>query len=455
MFILFIALYALVCKRKTQMMLYVAAFGLLFYYLNNGFMFCLLLFTAFYDFIIARKIYKSSDPKKKKLWLTLSICLSLSILCYFKYTNFFISMLSSNFAPLDIFLPAGISFYTFQTISYAVDVYKGKVEPARSFLQYLFYISFFPLILAGPIMRAGKFFAQIKDNKVIDKTMIYGGLWLIITGLLKKAVFADYIAQYNNWVFDAPLNYSGFEGLMAILGYTAQIYCDFSGYSDISIGMASIMGFDLGVNFRLPYQSVNLTEFWRRWHISLSSWMRDYIYIPLGGNRKSKFRMYVNNMITMLIAGLWHGASWQFIYWGGMHGVGLIVHKLNKPWLDKIPDTWTVKAVSTVLTFVFVAFLWIFFRASTMENALDLIKHTVSDFDIAYIVPFFKARTMWCVFIILIYLLHGLRETFLVKVKMAFISSHWTVKALIFLIIVQLIIQFDSGEIQPFIYYSF
>ena len=205
-------------------------------------------------------------------------------------------------------------------------------------------------------MRADKFFPQIQSKRYISKEMIYAGLWLIIIGIIKKAVFADYIAQYNNWVFDAPLQYSGFEGVMAVIGYSAQIYCDFSGYSDMSIGIASVMGFDLGKNFCLPYQSTNLQEFWRRWHISLSTWMRDYIYIPLGGNRKGSFRTYLNNITTMLIAGLWHGASWMFIIWGGLHGVGLIIQKLNKPWLNRLPNTPVVNFFSWLLTFSFVGY---------------------------------------------------------------------------------------------------
>jgi len=459
MFTAFILIYAFIYRRKVQMMIYVAAFSLFFYYQTNGIVFFLLPLTALYDFLIARQIHKSTDNKTRKAYLILSICLSIGILFYFKYTNFFIKtineIISGNFSLMDIFLPVGISFYTFQTISYVVDVYKKKIEPTNSFLQYLFYISFFPLILAGPIMRAGKFFPQIKENKRINRTMIYGGLFLIICGLIKKSLFADYIAQYNNLVFDSPLGYSGFEGLMAIFGYTAQIYCDFSGYSDISIGMASIMGFDLGKNFNLPYQSKNLQEFWRRWHISLSTWMRDYIYIPLGGNRKGNARTYINNLITMLVAGFWHGAAWQFIYWGGMHGVGLMVHKLNKPWLDKIPNTRFANIISTLLTFSFVAFLWIFFRAADMGTALDLIKQVATDFDLAYLLPFFQARKTWCIILILAYLLHAIRERHLEKAKKLFIKSHWLIKALIFLIVIQLIVQFAGDDVQPFIYFQF
>ena len=459
LFIGFIFIYAFLYHRKTGMMLYVAAFSLFFYFQNNGFVFLLLPVTAVYDFLIAKRLYNCQNKKLRKFYLILSISLSIGILAYFKYTNFFIKtwndIFAGNFSFVDIFLPVGISFYTFQTIAYVTDVYRGKIKPTDSLLQYLFYISFFPLILAGPIMRAERFFPQIQEKKIIDKAMIYGGLWLIILGIIKKAIFADYISQYNNWVFDSPLQYSGFEGLMAVIGYSAQIYCDFSGYSDISIGLASIMGFNLGINFNFPYQSYNLTEFWRRWHISLSSWMRDYIYIPLGGSRAGKYRTYLNNLITMLVAGLWHGASWMFVIWGGMHGIGLIIHKLNKPWLDKIPNVKPVQLLSWLVTFSFVSFLWIFFRGADMTVCTDLITHIIRDFDIAYALPFFHARTTWCILLALIFLLHSIRPKHYEGIKNWFIRSPWIVKALIFLIVIQMVVQFDTGEVQPFIYFRF
>lgn len=459
MFIGFILVYAVVQQRKVQMMLYVAVFSLFFYYLCNGVACLLLLFTALADWILAQRIHRSKKNKTKKLYLILSIAFSAGLLVYFKYSNLLIhtwnGLFSGNVQPIDLFLPVGISFYTFQTISYVVDVYKGKTEPARSFLQYIFYLSFFPLILAGPIMRAGKFFPQIQDGKRVTKAMIYGGLWLVIIGIVKKAILADYIAQYNNWVFDAPLHYSGFEGVMAILGYTAQIYCDFSGYSDMSIGLASIMGFDLGENFNFPYQARNLSDFWRRWHISLSTWMRDYIYIPLGGNRGSKWRVYPNIMITMLIAGLWHGASWMFVIWGVGHGMGLIIQKVNKPWLDRLPDHFMVRFCSWLLTFVFVALLWVVFRSESLGQSVSLFTHIWADFDITYALPFLKARATWCVCIALIFLWHVIHVQAYEQMKTCFIRLPWIVKVLILLTVVQLVIQYQTNSVQPFIYFRF
>lgn len=459
LFILFIAIYALIHSRKVQMMLYVTVFSLFFYYQSNGVIFLLLPATAILDFTIAKLIYNGKKKLTRKIYLIYSICVNIGILACFKYTNFFIdtwnNIFSGNFQLYDIFLPVGISFYTFQSISYVTDVYRGKIKPTDSLLQYLFFISFFPLILAGPIMRASKFFPQIQDKKIVSKEMIYGGLWLIIIGIIKKAVFADYISQYNNWIFEDPLNYSGFENVMGIIGYGAQIYCDFSGYSDMSIGIASIMGFDLGKNFDLPYQSKNLSEFWRRWHISLSTWMRDYIYIPLGGNRNGEVSTYLNNIITMLIAGLWHGSSWMFVIWGGFHGMGLIIHKVNKPWLDKIPDNFIVKFFSWLITFTFVTFLWIFFRAVSMDDCILLIRNIRTTFDLDYVIPFFYARTTWSIFLILIFFLHFIPSGFYDKLKNGFIRIPWIFKMLIFLIAVQLVIQFQTGDVQPFIYFQF
>lgn len=459
MFVAFILIYAVVQQRKVQMMLYVTAFSLFFYYLCNEVACLLLLFTAVVDWLLAQRISKATEKKHKKIYLTLSICLSAGILVYLKYSNFLIdtwnNLFSGNFQLLDLFLPVGISFYTFQSISYVVDVYRGKVEATKSFLQYIFYLSFFPLILAGPIMRAGKFFPQIQEGKQVTKTMIYGGLWLVILGIVKKVILADYIAQYNSWVFDDPLHYSGFEGAMAVLGYAAQIYCDFSGYSDMSIGMASIMGFDLGENFNFPYKARNLSDFWRRWHISLSTWMRDYIYIPLGGNRCSKWRMHLNNMLTMLVAGLWHGASWMFIIWGAGHGAGLIIQKLNKPWLDKLPDTYVVRFCSWLLTFVFVTLLWVFFRSASVEQGVDLLTHIWTDFDMSYALPFMKARSTWCVFIFLIFICHVVSNQAYEQIKTYFIRSPWLVKLFIFMVVIQLVLQYQTDNVQPFIYFKF
>ena len=272
---------------------------------------------------------------------------------------------------------------------------------------------------------------------------------------MKKALIADYISQYNDLIFNDPPLYSGVQTLMGVLGYTMQIYCDFSGYSDMAIGLALIMGFKLGINFNSPYQSRNLTEFWRRWHISLSSWLRDYVYIPLGGNRKGTIRTYVNNFLTMLIGGLWHGAAWKFVFWGGMHGVGLAVHKACKPILSKIPDNFVTIFFSWLITFVYVSLLWVFFRAASFEDSVLIIGNIFKDFDWAQFPQFFEARKVWCIMMIALAVFHFIPQKWADFCMNVFIRSPWLLKLLVFLFVVQLVIEFMSEEVAPFIYFQF
>lgn len=459
LFIIFLPIYASLKQKRWKMMLFVIAFSLYFYYKSSGFFFLMLTATSLIDWILSRAIYTSVSKTAKKVLATISICLSLGILGYFKYANFFLwnwcEMVNGNFQPLDIILPVGISFYTFQSISYVIDVYKERITPTNSWAEYLFYLSFFPQLVAGPIVRADYFLPQLKENKPATKEMIYYGLWLIMLGIIKKAIIADYIAQYNDLIFNNPTGYGGFESLMGVIGYTFQIYCDFSGYSDMAIGLALIMGFHLGENFRLPYQSKNITEFWRRWHISLSSWLRDYVYIPLGGNRKGTVRTYVNNLITMLVGGLWHGAAWKFVFWGGMHGVGLAIHKACRPILERIPDTWYVKTLSWAATFIFVSLLWVFFRASNFTDSVAIIGNIFTDFDTSHILPFIQERSTWCIMILIMAVSHSLPLQWYQRTGEIFIHLHWIIKLIIFCTVVQLVIQFMSAEVAPFIYFQF
>ncbi|MDE6794268.1 MAG: MBOAT family protein, partial [Muribaculaceae bacterium] len=383
-FLIFLPIYALLKGSKWKMVAFVVCFSLYFYYKSSGIFFLMLICTSLIDWSLSHLIYRAVKRKVGLAIMWLSIIISLSILGYFKYANFFLwnwnQMVEGNFQPLDIILPVGISFYTFQSISYVVDVYKKRIKPTKNWLDYLFFLSFFPALVAGPIVRADYFLPQIEANRKPTRSYIWGGLWLVLVGVIKKAVIADYIAQYNDLIFNDPALYTGVQTLMGVLGYTMQIYCDFSGYSDMAIGIASIMGFKLGINFDSPYQSRNLTEFWRRWHISLSSWLRDYVYIPLGGNRKGTIRTYVNNFLTMLIGGLWHGAAWKFVFWGAMHGVGLALHKAFKPLLDKIPNNFFTNFISWALTFIYVSLLWVFFRAADFEQSVLIIKNIFVDF---------------------------------------------------------------------------
>lgn len=459
LFLIFLPVYSALKDKKWNMVIFVIAFSLYFYYRSSGFFFFLLVATSFIDWQISRLIYRSRDKKKRKFLATLSIIISLSVLGYFKYANFFAwnwsQIIGNNFQPLDIILPVGISFYTFQSISYIVDVYKGHIRSTKSWLEYLFFLSFFPALVAGPIVRADVFLPQLNENKRATYQDVYSGLWLIITGVIKKAIIADYIAQYNDLIFSNPTGYSGFESLMGIIGYTVQIYCDFSGYSDMAIGLALIMGFRLGDNFLLPYQSTNISEFWRRWHISLSSWLRDYLYIPLGGNRKGTFRTYLNNFITMLIGGLWHGAAWKFVFWGGMHGVGLAVHKACRPILEKIPDNIFTKFVFWFITTTFVSLLWVFFRADSFTDSVAIINNVIADFNTDHIIPFFRERYIWGIMILFIIVTHAIPLKYLKNISNLFVKSPWVVKWIIFVIVVQFVIEFMGEDVAPFIYFQF
>ena len=459
LFLIFMPLYALVRNRLWYMLTFVVGFSFFFYYKSSGWFVLLLGATSLIDWTVSRLMVRTDVKWRRKLLATVSIIVSLSVLAYFKYANFFLwnwnSMVEGNFHPLEIILPVGISFYTFQSISYVVDVYKGRVAPTATWLEYVFFLSFFPALVAGPIVRADYFLPQIRANYHATRTELYAALWMIICGILKKAVIADYIAQYNDLIFASPTGYSGFESLMGVIGYTMQIYCDFSGYSDMAIGLSMIMGFRLSRNFDFPYKSKNLTEFWRRWHISLSSWLRDYVYIPLGGNRKGTLRTYLNNFLTMLIGGLWHGAAWKFVFWGAMHGVGLAVHKATLPLTRRLPDTWWVRAVGWSVTMVYVSLLWVFFRADSWLDSWLIIKNIFTNFSIDYIGPFLSARWMWVVMMTVIITAHALPPGVIDRLSTAFVRSWWVVKLIVFLAVVQLVLEFAGEDVAPFIYFQF
>lgn len=459
LFLFFIPVYAALKHRRAQMMLFVVAFSLYFFYKSSGWYLLLLVFTGTFDWLLAQRMAQSGSRSMRRILLMLSIVCSSGILLGFKYSNFllwnFDAIIGRNFQPLDIILPIGISFYTFRTISYVVDVYMGRLQPTDSLLEYLFFISFFPCLVAGPIVRACELLPQLRVNKPATRSMIYGGLWFVLLGVLKKAVAADYIAQYVNIAFGNPAGYSGLELTMAILGYAMQIYCDFSGYSDMAIGIASIMGFKLPKNFDYPYRSLNVTEFWRRWHISLSLWLRDYIYIPLGGNRKGKRRQYFNLMMTMLIGGLWHGAAWKFVFWGAGHGMALCIHKRFLSCLKNIPDNALVRFMSWLLTFTVVSLLWVFFRADSFEVASQVIWGSVSRFDLAYLPYFAQVRNTWCIVMVIVFSLHFLPQAIWDDLRRRFIRSRWWLKLLVFVTVVQLVLEFAAADVQPFIYAQF
>ena len=410
---------------------------------------------------LTRFMMRLKRGKVRKIGLAIVILTELLPLLYYKYTNFtleiFHELLRSNFTPEKMLLPVGISFFTFQAISYTVDVYKGRYPKTAELIDYAFYLTFFPLLIAGPITRAEVLLPQVqtpKDN--VNENLVYKGLWLIICGLIKKALIADYIAQYNNIVFDTPASQSGFGNLMGVLGFSVQIYFDFSGYSDLAIGVAALMGYELKDNFKFPYQSLNLTEFWHRWHIALSTWFRDYLYIPLGGNRKGELRTYLNSFLAMIVAGLWHGASWMFIVWGVLHGIGLVIHKFcRNNGLDKIPDNKYTKGISWFITFSYVSLAWIFFRAADMTTATTLIDNILHTISLADAYTFLMEYPLWLAVVLISLELHSIRETDYNWLQSKFIHSSWLVKLCIFAVVMQLVINLSHHSIQPFIYTQF
>lgn len=320
---------------------------------------------------------------KKKEWVIWGIICNLLFLGIFKYFNFFYdgicAMLGQNSRTLEIILPVGVSFYTFSSISYLVDVYMKKLEVNISFAEVSLYIAFFPKLMSGPIVRAQKFFEQLELQGANQLKNFEIGVQIFVYGCFKKMVLADHIGVFVDQVFYAPNAYHTFTVILAVIGYSLQIYFDFAGYSDMAIGISKILGFSFDWNFNFPYLSKNVTEFWKRWHISLSSWLQEYLYYSLGGNRKGKLRTYVNLLITMLIGGLWHGASWTFVVWGGLHGISLIIHKAFMSWKikkykDKLHSSGAWDVSSTLLTFIYISFCWIWFRASDFENAVSILK---------------------------------------------------------------------------------
>ena len=461
LFIVFLFIYTILRHfSRTAMMVYVIAFSLFFAYKANGMLMWLLPLTALFNYSLTQEM-RSREGHYRKALLTVVVVADLALLGYFKYTNFFVGdvlnrMLHSNFSLQSIALPVGISFYTFQAISYAVDVYRRKFNMDVTLLEYCFYLTFFPLLMAGPITRASNLLPRLRRNQQASSRMIWVGLWLVMLGLIKKNMLSDYIGQFNNWVFDAPQTFSGFENVAALLGYPVQIFLDFSGYSDMSIGVAAMMGFWLPDNFYFPYRSLNLTDFWRRWHISLSTWFRDYVYIPLGGNRKGRWRMYLNNFLTMLVAGLWHGASWMFVIWGGLHGLGLVVHKFFSRQLNlSVPSTHLGNFVSWLLTYVYVCFAWSFFRAKDMNVLADLYSKIATDFSIDYFVPFLNARLVWSLCVVGVMLSYLMPERVYNRMQLRFITLPWIVKFLLFVVCLQMVVEVSQESVQPFIYYQF
>lgn len=573
-FALVYAVFALTGNRKQLRNAYLFLVSLLFYYKTSGLAVLILLFVTCSDFFIAHRIDGARKKPWKTFWLCCSICIDLLILCYFKYSYFFADFAHSitgiDFQVHDIFgadrivLPVGISFFTFQVISYTMDVYRGEVKPVDNILDFGFYVSFFPQLVAGPIVRASEFIPQLYKPFRLSRRQFGIAVFWIMNGLAKKIILSDYIAvNFIDRVFDNPLLYTGFENLCALFGYSLQVYADFSGYTDIAIGVAMMMGFYLPQNFNSPYKAPNPQDFWRRWHMSLSRWLKSYLYIPLGGNRNASFGTFfwiilfaviavilsgqwavslifvglagtlgivawfkperrkkiianINRFITMLLGGMWHGASWNFIIWGGLNGIGLIVYQFWKEmgwWLrmllvgavtagvallcklDPAP-VWNMLMVWIALiclgtliryiyhlcggkgcrklgylwgvaqTFVFITFTRLFFRSGSnldpataneeaWRTATDMVHQIGSAWDLSLVPDICAAY--WKVFALVIagMVIHWLPERWKRWYRINFAMLPLPVMAIAVAAIVFVVYQFITADLQAFIYFQF
>ena len=518
--------YAVVYKKNALRNAFLFLVSLFFYYKTSGLFISILLFSTLVDYFIGKYIHASDNQLKRKLLVSTSIFINLFVLCYFKYAYFFTdayntffetdvqvfnhfaqftnSIAGTHFTVDKILLPVGISFYTFQTISYSVDIYRKQIEPVKNILDFGFYVSFFPQLVAGPIVRASEFIPQLYQPYRLTRYDFGLSLFWILKGLIKKVVIGDYIAvNFIDRIFQNPTMFTGFENLMALYGYSLQVYADFSGYTDMAIGIALLMGFTLPTNFNSPYKAKNVGEFWKRWHMSLSTWLRDYLYIPLGGNRggsigtwvtaivialfvillsgkmmvlyafiwlalllvflsiwikafKDWLTTNVNLLITMLLGGLWHGASWNFVIWGGLNGLGLMVYKLWKkisPY-EKYNNLLAV-GFKVAVTLTFITFTRIWFRASDMDTTWSILNQIKTNFRFDLIPTILLTYKMVFAVTLIGFVIHWLPSKTKSWHQNKFIESHLGIQILISTLAVVGVYQAMSSELQAFIYFQF
>lgn len=526
-FVIVYAGFALTYKRLFIRNLFLFLVSCFFYYKTSGLFVMLLLFSTVTDFYFGRQIDKSQDEGRRKLFVTLSVCLNLFVLSYFKYAYFFTDAYNTifhtdhkvfnylaywgngfhskgYFSVDEIVLPVGISFYTFQTISYTVDIYRRKLKSLDSILDFGLYVTFFPQLVAGPIVRAEEFVPQLLRPTQITKEDFNRATYFIFKGLIKKMLFANFIAvEFLDRVFEMPTMYSGFTNLMALVGYSLQVYGDFAGYTDIAIGLALLMGFELPRNFNSPYKAINTGDFWKRWHISLSTWLKDYLYIPLGGNRtgswasvtialvlvsvaligvgnpyfsliigllllggtllamkSERFQHYIttniNLMLTMVLGGLWHGASWKYILWGGINGLGIVFYKLWRKLSPYEHSThWLAHFWKVFSTFIFIVFVRLYFRGEDMERIGQFYDQLWNNMDLSS-----SGQVLWYfrdafAVILLGYTVHWLPQSLKDKIEEAYYQSPIWVKALIMAVVAVICYQTFSNDAPAFIYFQF
>lgn len=418
----------------------------------------LLLLSTIIDFLVGQGLKRTKQPSNRKALIIISVIVNLALLATFKYCNFFVSTFRPLLAPfgfnvgaIDIILPIGISFYTFQSLSYVIDVYRGTLKPCDRLLDYAVFVAFFPQLLAGPIVRASHLLPQFAAPRVMTWERTFLGFRQFVYGLVKKAIVADSLASFVDVTFANAGAFDSATTWLSVLAYSLQIYCDFSGYSDMAIGTARVLGYDFTENFRCPYIARSIDDFWRRWHISLSSWLRDYLYIPLGGNRKGELRTYVNLMLTMLLGGLWHGAAWTFVFWGGLHGASLAVHKLicRVTGQNRDAPRGTARAVwGWAVTMLIVVVGWVFFRAHNYGDAFSILRQMfLPEAGLSWIPPLVLTLIG---LMAAVFLVHALNAGALFE----FAPDRWYTPAILFFLLWTVVV-FRPKGFTPFIYFQF
>jgi alginate O-acetyltransferase complex protein AlgI len=458
-FSLFFAGYWVLAKRNKNLRnAFMILGGYVFYGWWDWRFLVLLIFSSAVDFSSGLLIDGAREKSRKKLFLGLSLVVNLCLLGFFKYCDFFITSFSDllhelgyrgSIKTLGIILPVGLSFYTFQSMSYALDVYKGKLKPTRNILDFFAFVSFFPQLVAGPIERAVHMLPQFAARKKFDQAQAVSGLRMMLWGLFKKMVIADSFAVLANQYFAGPLEFDSISAWIGVLAFAIQIYCDFSGYSDIALGCARMLGFELMVNFRTPYFSKTFTEFWQRWHISLSTWFRDYVFIPLGGNREGAIRYIINIMITFLLSGFWHGAKYNFIIWGCIHGILLVIEKMVMSIFPKYKG-------SVLLVFVMVVLCWVPFRAKDLWTTLQAyVPLFTPSFDFSHFIYPLNIHNMAFLAVFILFVITELwlnKKIFAEKISTIAKAYRWVVY---YALIVCILLFGDYKNAPTFIYFQF
>ncbi len=416
------------------------------------------------DYLCGLKLHSSNDPARRRLFLAISLITNLGILAFFKYFNFFAESLGGlfgffgfelDYVTLNIILPVGISFYTFQTMSYTIDIYRKQLEPARDFFDFALFVAFFPQLVAGPIERARQLLPQITAPRIVTDDQVYKGLWLILWGLFKKVFIADNLARIVDLVFASSGDLSGGAVLFASYAFAFQIYGDFSGYSDIARGISKLMGIEIMVNFRFPYFVTNPRDFWRNWHISLSTWLRDYLYIPLGGSRSGSSAFYKNLMITMILGGLWHGAAWTFVIWGLFHGIILCLHRVIEPYISFSPAglfgrLWFFLRV--IFFFHVTCLGWLIFRAGSMSELKQMLYALLSDISFSGVtLRYLGLQVAFYAALLIVVQIYKFYKKDMYAVLWLPRYLRWP----LFLVIIYSILLFGEFGVQQFIYFQF